>query len=65
MTTINNAVDFQLTAINASPHKGSLWSRIFSSLAVLVGKACNYLNEDMGPVDMDDNNQPTGGCCCL
>ena len=63
MTTMNHPVDFQLTAIEADQQNGSLWSLIMGNLTSLVGKAWNYLNEDMGPVDMDDNNQPTGGCC--
>jgi hypothetical protein len=65
MTTLNSPVDFQITASENPLAPEGLWPRILSQLEGLFGKAWNYLNEDMGPVDIDDNNQPTGGCCCL
>ena len=65
MTTLNQPINLELTIAEDVPAVESLWSRIFDKLGCLVGKPWSYLNEDMGPVDGEEDYYAIGGCCCL
>ena len=64
MTTLTTLADVENT-IAENPTTGeSLWSRILDEINRLIGKSWNYLNEDMGPVNgEDDFHFPDGFCC--
>ncbi len=65
MTTLNSSANIELTLDQNSPAGvEGFWSRVLEQLGVWFGKTWGYLNEDMGPVDPEDNNHFTGGCCC-
>jgi hypothetical protein len=55
MTTLIEPADFDLSVAENTPAGESIWSRILDRLEELVGKSWSYLNEDMGPVDRDDD----------
>ncbi|MFQ6027769.1 MAG: hypothetical protein ACE5Q6_09790 [Dehalococcoidia bacterium] len=66
MTMSINPAVAELTIAENTPGEENLWSRILYHLGTIFGRLWEHLNEDMGPLDGDDDcYYPTGGCCCL
>ena len=68
MTTLITPADVELTVTGGPTAGESLWSRILNEInreiSRLIGKSWNYLNEDMGPVNSQDDFHFTDGFCC-
>ncbi len=60
MTTLDIAPTIEL----AEAPGRDIWSQILNRVGNVVACICEYLNEDMGPVEDGDGEYfPTGGYC--
>ena len=65
MTTMTNMENLDLTEAGKAITGESFWSRIFGMIEHSFNNLWGYLNEDMGPVDVDGDgcNFPNCGGC--